>query len=177
MPGSQGHARLQLCSTNPHRRRASQSQPLVWPDNGGLRPKNGGLCPIIREGQMLAPPGAHCTCLELAWRLILFVSGCAVNVWAGARFRQIRATCTFACNEPAGAYAALVPIAFLLIFSALPAMVDTLSTRIAALVGAAYFLLLMVFGQLFMKPCIATCTALHLHSRDQPAKHPLAQMT
>ncbi len=88
-----------------------------------------------------------CSLAEVALRAALFLAGGQLFVWSLARFAAIRQRCQFACDEPAGLFAAFQPAALTLILLALPGTSDTLLNRVAARAGTMWLLFVCVMLQ------------------------------
>ena len=87
------------------------------------------------------------TCAEIMIRLCVASIGFLLLGWGGAGFGAIREKCVFACDEPAGLYAGVVPIAYVLMLGTLPATASTLGARVVIRVAACLYLYLMWSAQ------------------------------
>ena len=79
---------------------------------------------------------------SLAVRVVLFAIGYGLLTYSGRRFGTIRQQCTFACDAPAGIYAAIQPVSLLMMLSIVPARVDSLGTRVLIRAATVFFLLM-----------------------------------
>ena len=96
---------------------------------------------------MMPPPTQPLSWASLALRVCLVGFAYKLNQWGSSHFGAIRATCTFACEQSAGLYAAIPAATLVVMLGALPAITDTLWTRIIIRAGTLYFLAICYFGQ------------------------------
>ena len=89
-----------------------------------------------------------CGARELAVRMCILLAGLALYAFSGGGFIAIRQRCKFACDAPAGLYAAILPPANALVFAALPGSIDSAVNRTIVRAATLCYLLFLWSNQL-----------------------------